>query len=569
MVAHGFLLVLLATVTSAGPPPETFLVLADYYREAGFPDSALLALQQGFQATGAPELLRQQITLHYSLQDFAACTRKARTYLHRFGPDSLVYDLAIRAYLGLEQDRHARRLLTAYLHAYPDLPAALRLAANLMEVQDKADTALFYYRRAYLVDPDNPALLRDYLAFLVQQDRFQEAHRLLALYGDSLAGQYKVELSWAVLLEKEGDYPGALMHYARANLLRRSPELLARMAQLALQLQRPEEAWRILEPALETHPLDPQLLKLAGITQYHLRAYPRALQLLLAAQALEPQDPETHYFLARTLRALGQEAEALREARRAFESSHDPDYGLYLAYLLILNNQPQEALKVLDSLGLRQHPHLYTLKAFAFQLLGEADSAYQALRRAHELDPQNPKRLRDLARFCAQTGRTDEALQALLTLWRWGAANTEDLMSLALMLADRGEYAQADSVFRVLYAQDSTNALLLNNWGYTLAEWGRNLDFARQLLERALQLSPDNPIYLDSMGWIYFRLGQLHLAYYYVKRALDLGGRDPEILEHMGDILQALGRTQEAQQYWQQALELAPQNASLRQKLGL
>ncbi len=574
MVAHLVLLTLLLPVSPTGSSPrgeapETYLVLATYYTEAGFPDSALQVLAEGFEATHAPDLLRKQVELRYSLRHYDTCVRLAQTYLKRFGPDSLVFDLAIRALLGLEQDRRARRLAERYLQAYPDLPAAARLAANLLEVQEKPDTALFYYRRAYLLDPENLPLLRDYLAFLVHHDHLEEAAHLLDRYGDTLQGDYKVELSWAVLLEKQGHLEEALLHYARANYLRPSPELLVRMAQISLQLERPQEAWRILEPALETYPLDPELLKMAGITRYHLQEPGAALHLLLASEALEPQDPETHYFLARTLRALGRETEALREAERAYTLSGDPDYGLYLAYLRILNNQPREALAVLRQLKLRHHAHFHTLRAFAFQLLGEMDSAYIALKRAHELDPRNPNRLRDFARFCYQNHRPQEALQAFLRLRRWGAATSRDLMALALLLADQGEYARADSVFRELYARDSTNALVLNNWGYTLAEWGQHLDLARRLLERALQLDPDNPIYLDSMGWIYYRLGYLQRAYRYVKRAVDLGARDPEILEHLGDILQALGRPQEARKYWQQALQLNPNNESLLQKLGL
>ncbi len=567
MVAYSLLLTLLAVAPGPAPSAETYEVLAIYYQEAGFPDSALQILKTGYPQTHAASLLRRTVEIQYALQDFPECVRSARQYLRTHGPDTLVYDLAVRALLGMDRDREARRLLQAYLQAYPDLPSAVRLAANVMEVLHRPDTALFLYRRAYLLNPQSRPLLRDYLAFLVQQDRREEAHRLVDLYGDSLQGSYKVELSWAVLLEKEGDLNGALIHYARASFLRHSPELLARMAQLSLQMDRPQEAWKILAPALETHPLNPDLLKLAGITQYHLGEYTRALHLLFAARALDPKDAETQYFLARTLRALGQEAEALKAARQAFEASQDPDYGLYLAYLLILNGQPAEALQVLRQLRLPDHAHFYTLKGFAFQLLGEPDSAYRALRQAVALDPENPKRLRDLARFCSQTGRTDETLHLLLRLWHKGQANHQDLMSLALLLADRREYARADSVFRTLYARDSTNALLLNNWGYTLAEWGQHLEFAQKLLERALQLDPDNPIYLDSMGWIYYRLGHLHLAYYYVKRAVNLGARDPEILEHLVDILQALGRLQEARRYWQEALRLAPHNERLRQKV--
>ncbi len=564
----GFLFLTAAPSTAADSGSvETYLLMAEYYRGSGFPDSAQRVLEEGYQKTQNPDLLKALLQISYDLGSYRAVTRRAQEFLRRFGPDSLVYDLLVRSWMGLEAEKPARTWAQRYLDLYPDYPPAIHLAANVFDVLDQPDRALRLYRRLFILAPDTLRFVRDYIALLVREDLLDEAEWVLKRVYPKFQGDYKIELSYGALLEKKGDYASAMYHYSMAHQMRPSLEILRRMARLALNLGKYEDALSILTASKQGYPLAPSLRKLRGIALYSLRRDAEALDELLGALALDTTDPEIPYYLARVLYRLGQEVSATQYARRAYRKSHDPDYGLYVVFLYLMRNQPEPALQLLDSLNLQDRAHFHTLKGFAFELLGDTARAYQELRQAVALDPENPKRKRDLISLCLRMGRQEEAQQLLEDLRRRGQASREDLMNLALLYADQKAYLRADSLYRALYQADSTDPLLLNNWGYLLAEAGMQLEFAKQLVQKALELDPDNPIYLDSMGWVYYKLGDLKTAEYYIARAIDLGAKDPEILEHMGDLQAAKGNLQRALEYWQQAFKQNPKNDELRQKI--
>ena len=85
-----------------------------------------------------------------------------------------------------------------------------------------------------------------------------------------------------------------------------------------------------------------------------------------------------------------------------------------------------------------------------------------------------------------------------------------------------------------------------NALGYTLADRTDRLKEAREYIEKALQLAPDDPFILDSMGWVHYRLGNHQLAVDYLRRAFELRP-DPEIAAHLGEALWMQGRRDEAQ----------------------
>ncbi|MCO6763729.1 tetratricopeptide repeat protein, partial [Streptomyces sp. EL5] len=74
---------------------------------------------------------------------------------------------------------------------------------------------------------------------------------------------------------------------------------------------------------------------------------------------------------------------------------------------------------------------------------------------------------------------------------------------------------------RYIIAHDPDNAMALNALGYTLADRTPRLAEARQLIDKAHQLSPDDPAILDSMGWIRYRQGQLADAERYLRQAYE------------------------------------------------
>jgi Flp pilus assembly protein TadD len=107
------------------------------------------------------------------------------------------------------------------------------------------------------------------------------------------------------------------------------------------------------------------------------------------------------------------------------------------------------------------------------------------------------------------------------------------------------------------------NAHAYNALGYSLADRNLRLDEARELVEKAAELKPEDPFIMDSLGWVYFRLGQHTKAIELLRRALALGN-DPEIAAHLGEVLWTQGQREEARKVWQSALKQAPGNESLR-----
>ena len=111
---------------------------------------------------------------------------------------------------------------------------------------------------------------------------------------------------------------------------------------------------------------------------------------------------------------------------------------------------------------------------------------------------------------------------------------------------------------------------MLNYLGYSWVDMGRNLDRAKGMLHRAVELRPDDGFIVDSLGWVYFRLGEYEAAVEQLERAVELEPGDPVINDHLGDAYWRVGRQREARYQWQRALTLEPEDdtvADIEEKL--
>ena len=115
------------------------------------------------------------------------------------------------------------------------------------------------------------------------------------------------------------------------------------------------------------------------------------------------------------------------------------------------------------------------------------------------------------------------------------------------------------------------DATALNALGYTLADRTTRYDEAKALVARALELQPDEPAILDSMGWVLFRTGQYEESVSYLRRAY-AEFPDPEVAAHLGEVLWVQGDTESAMAVWQAALARDPAHPVLLetiQRLGV
>lgn len=112
----------------------------------------------------------------------------------------------------------------------------------------------------------------------------------------------------------------------------------------------------------------------------------------------------------------------------------------------------------------------------------------------------------------------------------------------------------AEQQFRQSLTLDPNNPLTLNYLGYMLADHGLKLNEALQLVERAVKLDPENGAYLDSLGWVQFKLGRYALAEQSLEKAITLIPTDPTVHDHLGEVYASIGNLQQAVAQWQSSL---------------
>ncbi len=112
----------------------------------------------------------------------------------------------------------------------------------------------------------------------------------------------------------------------------------------------------------------------------------------------------------------------------------------------------------------------------------------------------------------------------------------------------------AETQFRKALAADPNNALALNYLGYMLADHNQKLAEALQMIERAVQLDPENGAYLDSLGWVHYKLGQYGLAEQTLEKASMLIPTDPTVHDHLGEVYASTGHLQQAVAQWERSL---------------
>jgi Flp pilus assembly protein TadD len=202
---------------------------------------------------------------------------------------------------------------------------------------------------------------------------------------------------------------------------------------------------------------------------------------------------------------------------------------------------------------------------------GEYGRASEAFERALRLAPEDSSLLEPLAVAAEQSGRWERAGELRLQLLLREPGLQEHWLGLAAFHDRRGEAERAIEVYRqaLQLFGDSSTAVLRNNLAYSLALEGRDLEEALRLARQAVAAEPRSPSFLDTLGWVLFRLGRVAEAEEPLEQALALSGPvdEAEIRGHLGALRQAQGRLDDARLHYGRALELDPDNEDLRRAL--
>jgi Flp pilus assembly protein TadD len=204
-----------------------------------------------------------------------------------------------------------------------------------------------------------------------------------------------------------------------------------------------------------------------------------------------------------------------------------------------------------------RHPEdlrLARLQADALRQDGQMDRGVSILEQVRQAHPDDATNYVALAELLMSGDRNEQAASVLEQARAKFPDDLSVLFDLGSAYERQKRFADAEKAFKDVLARDPLHARALNYLGYMLADRGLRLQESVDYIRRALQIEPNNPAYLDSLGWAYFKMKRFDLAEPSLRQAAADRPRGSVVQDHWGDLLLELGRPDEAMAAWKRAL---------------
>jgi len=213
-------------------------------------------------------------------------------------------------------------------------------------------------------------------------------------------------------------------------------------------------------------------------------------------------------------------------------------------------------------------PFILSFYGMTLNRIGKDQEAIQQLEKALKIDSENINALVTLGFTLNKVNRKNEAISPLKHALSIDPDNLNAYTTLGMIYDELKMHSASDSLYETALAIFPENDLLLNNYAYSLADRGIRLNEALEMSKKAIEMQPDNGAYLDTIGWIYYKLKQYNLALQYITQSLNSREDSPVVIQHLGDVYYKLGDYDNAKTYWNKAFKLEPDNEQLKDRIN-
>ncbi|MDY0206082.1 MAG: tetratricopeptide repeat protein [Pseudomonas sp.] len=406
------------------------------------------------------------------------------------------------------------------------------LALTAVQSDDKTRQALLQsFDRLLIKHPHNQQLVFSKAILLNQDERSEEALQLLEDQPRKYAVPTTILLRARLLSQlNRGDEALPLLR----NALKKHPDdtrLRMTYARQLIEMNKLEEARAEFLELLQQSPNDDDLRFSLALINMDLEAWMEAQVYLEELIERGSHSNAAQFHLGRVFEELGDTEQALS----AYQSVHPKENYLAaqqrIVTLLLASNQLRKATRHLDNQRLEQADLAIPLYLIEVESLASNDQVEVAWL------------------------RINQALDDF--------QDDPSLLYTRAMIADkRNDLSQLEADLRLIIKRNPDNAMALNALGYTLADRTDRLEEARVLIEQAHEIEPHDAAITDSLGWVYYRLGDLVTAERLLREAFS-AFPDAEVAAHLGEVLWQQNKRSEARRIWNAALKADPNDATL------
>jgi tetratricopeptide (TPR) repeat protein len=460
------------------------------------------------------------------------------------------------------------------------------LLARRLEGQGDNKGALEALKRAIALDPKSAELHAELAGFHARQNEGEEAiaaaERALTLDPNNIEAHRMLGLVFAAWSDAGAGQlpPGRTATQLRTQAIEHLTKILETpsvatdlnlqltLARMHMRSGSADRAAPILENIVSQAPYATEPYTLLAEARLSLGNVEAAIEAMEMAAEINPR----HYV---SLGDLYERENRWQDAAAAYEKAMADGRGpanrdLRLRYAAALLNVGTEAsagksrdvLKDFLMTAPQDARGLFLLSTANLRL-GDLPGAEDVARKLLSLDPTNIQGLHALSSALVARRDYKNVIELLTPLSKDVTGRAKGRASdAALLLAqlahahtELGQHDQAIAVLTAAVTSDPTSAPVLNSLGYTLAERGERLPEAIAYIERALKVEPDNPSYIDSLGWALFKQGRFDEAEPHLQKAATALPEQSVIQDHYGDVLLRRGKLQEAIAAWERALK--------------
>ena len=419
-----------------------------------------------------------------------------------------------------------------------DTETVLKLATLYHQLHQEDKAEKYYKKLMQLEYSPDPKVLIGLGDIYFEQKRFEEANqvfsRLITVNPESGFGYFGLGLT----CEAMQDTAGAIRHYQEAIL--KTPSLIEardRLGKLYIDKQYWGSAIDLYSDAVRTDTTDLRSwLELGDLYQQSGDSV-QAGSIYQEVQSRFPEEWQAHFQYGRFLMRQQHYLEALKPLEKVVILEPDQVVG-------------------------------WLFRGISYTHLDSLDAAERDLNQAVRLEPANALAQYYLGMIYSDRSAYDKAVTHLQQALEGQPGWISALNMLANAYENLKAYQNSDSVYQLAIEIEPRNALILNNYAYTLSLRSERLEEALKMAMKALELEPENGAYLDTVGWIYYKMGRTRDALTYIEKAATARPESVEVYDHLGDVYTALDMPDKAREAWNHALKLDEKSQEIRKKLG-